>query len=310
MAVHLLNAIENEFKKRIPLTSLFHSGTIAAQAILMRGLPDIQSPKASLEPIIHIREGGQSSLLAVHPVGGNILCYKPLSNLIPQGVSILGIQSPGTGQPRSLTQMASDYVTSVKTHITRNQGLHLLGWSMGGVIAHDMVRILEASNYRVSSLTMVDSWIGDTRKTGSPISDFELLKNFVGDFLDGASISAVMDEVEKLEVDRQIDAATRILRAEGMLQPEVSDQLFLGLLAEYSANYRALISHRAGRVKTNVRMYRATRVFDRFPYLTPFDLHLADQRDALGNSILELNEDHFSIIREKSLKRIVAEIPW
>ncbi|MFD1693641.1 non-ribosomal peptide synthetase [Azotobacter chroococcum] len=97
LAVRLINAITSEFGQTLPLVSLLRHGTIAAQAGMLDASEHAGHQRT---PLAVMREGGQATLAVVHPVGGNILCYRELIELLPAGVTLLGLQSPATA-PRA-----------------------------------------------------------------------------------------------------------------------------------------------------------------------------------------------------------------
>jgi amino acid adenylation domain-containing protein len=143
LAVRLLNAIADEFGTRLPLASLLRHGTIAAQAAL---LAQGRGAWHGRDPLVVLREGhGDGALVLVHPVGGHVLCYRELAALVPEGVAVLALQSPGDGAAREVSGLAARYVESLAGRLFRTRRVHLAGWSMGGVIAHERARQLEAA---------------------------------------------------------------------------------------------------------------------------------------------------------------------
>ncbi|MFD1693642.1 thioesterase domain-containing protein [Azotobacter chroococcum] len=62
------------------------------------------------------------------------------------------------------------------TQIADPASIHLLGWSMGGVIAQEMARQMEARGIAPNGVTMIDSWMaapqseGGLRLEGGPVA--------------------------------------------------------------------------------------------------------------------------------------------
>ncbi|MFB8828893.1 alpha/beta fold hydrolase [Azotobacter sp. CWF10] len=163
LAVRLINEITRAFGQTLPLVSLLRHGTIAAQAAMLDAAEHTGHQRT---PLAVMREGGPATLALVHPVGGNILCYRELIELLPAGVSVLGLQSPGDGAPRQLEALAASYVDALCAQAAEPASIHLLGWSMGGVIAQEMARQMEARGIAPNGVTMIDSWMAAPQSQG------------------------------------------------------------------------------------------------------------------------------------------------
>lgn len=311
LAVRLLNAITAAFGKQLPLASLLRHGTIAAQARLLAECGDQARARAPLAPIRAGSVGHGGLLVLVHPVGGNVLCYRELAELAPPGMEVVGLQSPGDGATRSVPVLGAAYVAALRQLLEQRggaaHGLHLMGWSMGGVLAHEIAHRLEADGMEVASVTMIDSWCG--KPDAGPadrLEDFALLKNFVGDFLHGAALPAVFDTLAERPAPQRIGLALDLLRDAGSVAGHFTPGQFAALLDEYAANFNALIRHRPGAVHAPVHQYRAARC-KAFPFLAPFDAAARAAGVALSGATVLLDEDHFSIMGEPVLRRIASE---
>jgi amino acid adenylation domain-containing protein len=311
LAVRLLNAITAAFGKQLPLASLLRHGTVAAQARLLAESGDQARARAPLAPIRGGSMGHGGLLVLVHPVGGNVLCYRELAELAPPGMEVVGLQSPGDGATRSVPVLGAAYVAALRQLLKQrggaSQGLHLMGWSMGGVLAHEIAHWLEAGGMDVASVTMIDSWSG--KPDAGPadrLEDFALLKNFVGDFLHGAALPAAFDALAERPAPQRIGLALDLLRDAGSVAGHFTPGQFAALLDEYAANFNALIRHRPGAVRAPVHQYRAARC-KAFPFLAPFDTAARAAGVAVSGASVLLDEDHFSIMGEPVLRRIANE---
>jgi len=296
-AVRLLNAIAAEFGHTLPLTSLLKHSTIAAQAAQLArggaGLP-------VRGPLVTLREGARSALVVVHPVGGNVLCYRELSKLVPEGMAVLALQSSGDGAARDVGEMAARYVDALLGHACATRPLHLLGWSMGGVVAHEMTRQLEARGVVPAGLTLIDSWRSAQCHTADRLTGYPLLHNFVRDLLGGAPMPKAFAAIGRLDASEQHEAAVAALHESGTAIGQLSVQEFADLLAEYAANYSALVRHLPQAVRTPARLFVANRS-QRFPLLVRFGAS-----DCGPATQIAMDEDHFSIVRGDALRAIVA----
>ncbi|WP_442971922.1 thioesterase domain-containing protein [Rhodococcus sp. p52] len=144
--------------------------------------------------------GSGKALFCVHPLYGLAWTYSGLTHFV-RDRPVYGVQSRILSEdgyrPKSLAEMTARYVEEIR--IVQPEGpYHLMGWSLGGVLAHEMAVRLQGENEQVGSLTMLDSRlnlkVGDFRDT---IRD-ELAQ--IGVVLeDGDNVMALSDEhLEKL----------------------------------------------------------------------------------------------------------------
>ena len=296
-AVHLLTAIAGEFGCELPLALLLSHNTIARQA---QALAALDASVSQREPVVTLREGRDAVLVAVHPVGGNVLCYRELTAAVPNGIAVLALQSPGDGAERSLGELAERYITALAAAFADGRSVHLLGWSMGGVVAHEMARRLEVAGRRVAGLTMVDSHGAANPLGGAVPDDRTLLRNFLRDLVSGAALPAGIDVLAGVDAQRLPRAVLELLRESKLEAGTLDEREFQRLLAEYRANYLALARHVPGSMRAPLQLVRA-RGTQAFPQLAPFP---APNRGPVV--VHELDGDHFSVMRGDALRAVVA----
>lgn len=166
LSVRMMAKIKQQFQIELPLAILIQADTIAVLAEKIeahqQGLLDgvgnapsalvlLREHTPALAPPLHL----------IHPVGGNVLCYRGLVaelKVLPR--SYYGLQSFAALQERTaaytLESIATRYITALKT--AQPQGPYdLAGWSMGGVIAVEMARQLLAAGEHVNHLLLLDA---------------------------------------------------------------------------------------------------------------------------------------------------------
>ena len=160
LAAELLAELERDIVgEPMPLATLFGAPTIArlANAIAQGGW---QGSWASLVPIQP--EGELPPLFFVHAHGGNVIGYRDLAKRLGRNQPFYGLQSPQRAtdsaevQARRLEDMAAGYIDEIKT-VQRHGPYALGGWCLGGDVAFEMARQLEASGEDVAVLLMVDN---------------------------------------------------------------------------------------------------------------------------------------------------------
>ncbi|MFI9406362.1 amino acid adenylation domain-containing protein [Nocardia sp. NPDC052316] len=99
-------------------------------------------------------------LFCLHPMYGLSWCYAGLARYVPASRPIFGLQSPALTEdgylPTSLAEMASRYVAEIRA-VQPAGPYRLLGWSLGGVLAHAVATELQAAGEEVALLVMLDS---------------------------------------------------------------------------------------------------------------------------------------------------------
>ncbi|WP_407670482.1 non-ribosomal peptide synthase/polyketide synthase [Nocardia suismassiliense] len=99
-------------------------------------------------------------LFCLHPMYGLSWCYAGLARYVPASRPIFGLQSPALTEdgylPVSLAEMASRYVAEIRA-VQPAGPYRLLGWSLGGVLAHAVATELQAAGEEVALLAMLDS---------------------------------------------------------------------------------------------------------------------------------------------------------
>ncbi|MCZ4517305.1 amino acid adenylation domain-containing protein [Rhodococcus ruber] len=113
-----------------------------------------------LAVLLPLRQAGERApVFCIHPILGLSWCYSGLGSYIDN--PLYGLQTPAPKElPPTLAQLASRYLEEV-IRVAPDGPVHLLGWSLGGVLAHEMAVQLSASGRTVASLTLLDAHHGD-----------------------------------------------------------------------------------------------------------------------------------------------------
>jgi len=160
-AVHLLLAIEQRWRCDLGLGALFAQPTVAALAARIAEPP--VSADHALGPVIALAtaENALPPLFVVHPAGGIAWNYRTLARALQPARTVHGLQSPALdprqAMPSSIEVMANDYVQRIAT--LQPQGpVHLLGWSVGGILAQAMAVRLHEIGREVGELVLLDAY--------------------------------------------------------------------------------------------------------------------------------------------------------
>ncbi|MEM9457628.1 MAG: amino acid adenylation domain-containing protein [Myxococcota bacterium] len=155
LAMRMMARIHGRFGVRLPMSSLLEHGTIEG---LARRLSESEAG-TPWSPVVEIQAGSGQPLVLAHPVGGNVLCYTELARGLGMG-PVLGLQAqgvePGASPLTSIEAMAQTYLEALAARGIEGP-LSLGGWSLGGVVAYEMARQLEAAGTPPARVVMIDS---------------------------------------------------------------------------------------------------------------------------------------------------------
>jgi pimeloyl-ACP methyl ester carboxylesterase len=133
-ATRLLSLIEQRLGRRLPLTSLFHSPTIASLAGRLSDGEIHAHPRFS--SLVTVQgQGDAAPLFVVHGGGGNVFIHVHLARCLAPRRPVYGLQAVGIdgSEPRhrSVEEMASHYASEI-LRLRPHGAIHLLGYSGGG----------------------------------------------------------------------------------------------------------------------------------------------------------------------------------
>ncbi|UGT58362.1 amino acid adenylation domain-containing protein [Nocardia asteroides] len=105
--------------------------------------------------------GDRAPLFCIHPLVGLAWCYAGLARELPEDQPVFGLQSPALTEPNfapsSFTELARRYADELR--IVRPAGPYrLLGWSLGGKLAHAVATILQSEGETVELLAVLDAY--------------------------------------------------------------------------------------------------------------------------------------------------------
>jgi amino acid adenylation domain-containing protein len=112
-------------------------------------------------PLARLSRGpGELPLIMIHAVGGTIVPYAHLASELAGTFEVSGLEAPGLTEPGELPASLADLVTDYTGRIRAAQpgGVYrLAGWSMGGVLAFEVARLLEQAGAEVGLLVLLDA---------------------------------------------------------------------------------------------------------------------------------------------------------
>lgn len=219
-AVQLMTKIRARFGVALPLSILFQGPTIAALADALR--PGVSAP--SWSPLVGIRTtGSRAPLVLVHPVGGNVLCYRELAGLLGDDQPVYGLQAPSGGERapvETIDDIAQQYLTAVVELVPHGPVL-LGGWSLGGAVAFELARILRARGREVRAVVMLDTRLP---RAAERIDDDVLVARFLRDLNGGIDPARPTRDADLEQVRPMFDTFVNNSKALGCYAPSPDAQ--------------------------------------------------------------------------------------
>ncbi|MFF8506551.1 amino acid adenylation domain-containing protein [Streptomyces sp. NPDC015492] len=298
LAVRLMARIARGLGRSLPLSSLFARPTIELLAQAVREAGSGEEGRRALVPVR--TTGRRTPLVFVHPVGGDVLCYAELAELLGHDQPFYALQLPDRELP-SVEEMAAHYVTAVREVLPEGP-YRLGGWSMGGVIALEMAAQLTAAGAEVELLAVVDLMERPGPAEGAPVSDEVLLSWFARDL---AGLAGVAWELPAEAFDGRppVEVLHAEARAAGALSEDIDLDTLSSIVGRFQSNYRALLGYApssfAGRVLSlraadgGASVETASRWMEYFP------------GDA---ALVDVPGDHYTVMRGERLRVLADEL--
>ncbi|KQU04004.1 hypothetical protein ASG56_11295 [Rhodococcus sp. Leaf7] len=144
------------------LRLLFTHGTVVAIAEHLDREDDDESLASSeaVAPVMRLGGGdGLAPVFCIHPMMGLAWPYFELGRHLEPTRPLWGVQTPAVADPNfapaTMAEVVDRYVAEIR-RVDPDGPYHLVGWSVGGVLAHAVAARMESSGLPVASLTLLD----------------------------------------------------------------------------------------------------------------------------------------------------------
>ncbi len=152
-AMRVIAAINASLDTNLAVRTLFHAPSVRS---LSQQLGQDAS-EIEVVPVEFLKEGIGDPLFCIHPGGGLVWPYHALGNYLE--CPIIGIQQipqNGEAEAASIRDMAKNYADRIQG-VDPTGPYNLLGWSFGGVVAHEIAIELQRRGYSVAHLILLDA---------------------------------------------------------------------------------------------------------------------------------------------------------
>ncbi|MRH87783.1 amino acid adenylation domain-containing protein [Nocardia sp. SYP-A9097] len=246
-SVQVVSELRKELDYEIPISWMLSDPCPADLAKRiesgMRSGVTVEATDVGFDVLLPIRTAGERPpLFCIHPALGLSWCYRTLDRYLSDDRPIYGLQAPQIGGelpgPTSIEEMAERYFDEIRA-VQPHGPYHLLGWSLGGVIAHTIAVEMRAAGEQVALLALLDAEVdGVDESMPAAVTVGELISNLgpvMGvDFVSSDSTAEeAADLIERhlggslgidaARIERLTDAYNLAIRAAGGWRPAVLD---------------------------------------------------------------------------------------
>ncbi len=244
VALRLVNRVRAELSVDLPFGQVFEAPTVRALAGRIAGGAPGGGCAVTLSAAA--TTAGAPELFLFHPVGGSAASYAELAHAWPGPVRAFQspalIASVGAGLDPDLPAMAARYREELRRLAPR--GPYLLGgWSMGGVLAYEVGRLL-AGEGESARVVMIDS---DLRNVRLPDTEPARHLEFLRDLAAGRLPAAAVDAIRAAPVPALARVARDVAVRYGLLPGELDLSGYQRLMGVHTHNLAVLGAYRPGR---------------------------------------------------------------
>ncbi len=167
--IQIANRLSRQLDKAISVQRLYNYPVLADIARVLEDESEEIKPDSQqlFDPVLPIKTtGDQPPLFCIHPARGVSWDYIGLSRHLPDDIPVYGIQARRLSDPDYIppdhgadimVDMTRDYLEQIR-RIQPEGPYHLLGWSSGGPVAHNLAVELQSQGEKVSVLAILDSY--------------------------------------------------------------------------------------------------------------------------------------------------------
>ncbi len=208
----------------------------------LQSTPDsntIAKPFAGRSALVAIQSRGtRPPIFCMHPAGGTVLCYREFAAQLGCNHPVYGLQSIGAhGKHRGLTSieaMATDYIREIR-NVQPEGPYHLVGWSLGGVVAYEMAQQLKEKNQQIAFLGLLDSDLPRLIKKSRGLAE----RRFLVDFAHQCGLDISVEALQNLELSDQLPVLLEKAKLANLLPSDLSLERFRQLYERNSRIFRA-----------------------------------------------------------------------
>ncbi|MEH2138510.1 non-ribosomal peptide synthetase [Nostoc sp.] len=330
LAVRLLDQINKQFERDLPLSNLFLNQTIESLAIALSSKTDY----LACSPLVQIQPNGSNPpFFCVHPIFGVVFPYYELAHQLGNNQPFYGLQPIGLDGETPLNRiedMASHYIEALRS--VQPKGPYFIGgWSFGGWVAFEMAQQLQNSGEEVALVAVLDTIAPIKSNLPSLSNTFKFILTTVIPymwpfFLDylrlitasnknrDNSLTSGLTNFKKLMRSLKTNLFSQFIQKEDVTADLISEEAKLRLVSEsaivpmlrvFYANSQAVLNYVPQVYSKRINLFR-----------TKVQLNIAegepsmgwDQLAVGGTEIHHIPGNHLTMLRKPHIQVLAAEL--
>jgi thioesterase domain-containing protein/aryl carrier-like protein len=319
--IMLIARVEERLGKRVTMAEVFNDPTIEHMSQLI-GHGKENLLQSLLVPLQS--EGTRPAFFSPHASGGHVWCYKELVQFIGQDQPFYGVQArqPEQGPVfhNQIEAMASDYVEAIRS--VQPHGPYLLaGWSMGGVIAFEMARQLQAHGEEIAMLALMDAHASDGQQPEHPWG--VLLSIFAVDLgLKLNNLSTSVEDILAMPPMAQLRQVWKEAKLAGVVPSDMTLVEFRRVFDIFKINAKTLGSYKAEEFRGRITLFSPEedidqRIFSHDTNYLKWKTENPNMSDPLkgwdkvateGVELVVVPGDHFTMMREPHVEVLAQQL--
>ncbi|WML61352.1 MULTISPECIES: non-ribosomal peptide synthetase [Rhodococcus] len=253
-AVRVIARLRERTNLPVSLQWMFLTPTVEALAARIEGSAgDPGDHTAGFDAVLTLRPGGAAEpVFCIHPVIGLSWSFAGLARHLDPERPLYGLQSPALRDdeplPASIDAWAAGYVDRIR-RIQPAGPYHLVGWSLGGIIAHAAAVRLRADGHEVATLALLDA-----HPPGAPVETVPSAVS-VADLLGaiGTDVGAGLDPAQ-FTPEQALELVADLPAPFDALTLPRLERIFEGV----RLSYRLLAEHRPARFDGDLLFFAAS----------------------------------------------------
>uniref|UniRef100_A0A4R4IU58 Carrier domain-containing protein n=1 Tax=Photorhabdus khanii subsp. guanajuatensis TaxID=2100166 RepID=A0A4R4IU58_9GAMM len=238
----MISKISKLFGLRLNAGDIFENSTLRDLSNHIVKYRDCDNDESNIIITMRYSSNNKEDLFLIHPRDGNIICYTDLLNSLPiDGLNVYALQEYGLSdlsQASSISSIASCYLNEILKKKTGK--LNLVGYSFGGIIAHEIAVRASEKGLDVNLLCLIDTVCSNINEY---LSDESLIAGLVAEYLGRDNIDNILGYVNKFGIEEGINIIYDMLSAEGRAPANSTKERFCLEQLIYIKNGSAAIKH-------------------------------------------------------------------
>lgn len=263
LAMRLAAGLRRQLDRPVTVGQIMVASTVRQLAqTLAQQQSEEQASSAGFDTVLPLRNAGGPTLYCFHPASGFAWQFSVLQRYLDPRWSITGIQSPRPAGPmqqaQTLAQVCDSHLQTLR-RLQPHGPYCLLGYSLGGTLAHGIAARLEAAGEQVAFLGLLDTWPPETQNWAEKdANDLD---------------PAVLDEINR---EREAFVAAQ--------QGQASEALFQAIEGNYGDAVRLLTTAKSARFGGKATLFVAEKTLPQgmdpqqtwAPWTGELDVHRLD----------------------------------